>query len=179
MRGPAPARASQSPLAAATSFAVPRWLLDETVRVLQAAGRDGLEAFVVWGGTIEQEGRHVRFESGLVPEQEGHNTGEGLLVTVSGRSLFDVNRELYSRGQVLAAQIHSHPTGAFHSDTDDCFSLVTLTGALSIVVPAFGRGGSKDLSGWAWYRLTGQGQWSELSRDDKVSIVDGDGDGDG
>lgn len=163
--------APQSPLASASIFTIPRWLLRATVRVLQSAGNQGREAFVVWGGTVEQAGAEINFQSGLVPVQEGHDTGEGLLVTVSGQSLFEVNRQFYGRGQVLAAQIHSHPTDAYHSDTDDCFSLVTLTGALSIVVPSFGRRGTDDLTGWAWYRLTGEGQWSELTRNDQVRLI--------
>lgn len=171
MMSAVPAAASQSPLSAARSFAVPRWLLDATVGVLQTAGKNGLEAFVVWGGTVEKDGTEINFRSGLVPKQEGHTTPSGLLVTVSGESLFDVNRQLYARGEVLAAQVHSHPTDAYHSDTDDCFSLVTLTGALSIVVPSFGRGGSSDLTGWAWYRLAGKGEWTELTRDDEVRVV--------
>lgn len=164
------APAAGSPLAGARIFTIPRWLLEQTVEVLQARGEKGLEAFVVWGGTVEQGGAEIGFRSGLIPAQEGHKTDEGLLVTVSGESLFKVNRELYARGELLAAQIHSHPTDAYHSDTDDCHSLVTLTGALSIVVPSFGRGGADDLTGWAWYRLVGEGDWAELTRDDQVRL---------
>jgi len=164
-----------SPLADARIFTIPRWLLEQTVDVLRTRGQKGLEAFVVWGGTVEQGGAEIGFRSGMVPAQEGHDTGKGLLVTVSGVSLFEVNREFYKRGELLAAQIHSHPAEAYHSDTDDCHSLVTLTGALSIVVPSFGRDGADDLAGWAWYRLIGESDWSELTRDDQVRLVAGDG----
>ena len=174
MTAAGPAAGSASPLAAARVFAVPRWLLDQTVEVLRARGEEGLEAFVVWGGTVENGGTKISFRSGLVPAQQGHNTGHGLLVTVSGESLFEVNRQMYQRGELLAAQIHSHPTDAYHSDTDDCHSLVTLTGALSIVVPSFGRGGANDLTGWAWYRLVGEGDWAELTRDDQVRVIAAD-----
>ncbi len=172
MTGPSTAALSQSPLAAARLFSVPVWLLESTVEVLQAAGAHQREAFVVWGGTVEAGGTEVVFRSGYVPQQEAYAAGNGLLVTVSGESLFDVNRQLYAHGHVLAAQIHSHPTHAYHSDTDDCFSLVTLTGALSIVVPNFAAGGASDLTGWAWYRLTGPAQWAELTGHDRVQLLD-------
>lgn len=163
--------AAGSPLAGARIFTIPQWLLDQTVEILRARGKQGFEAFVVWGGTVERGGAEVSFRSGLIPAQEGHKTDTGLLVTVSGESLFEVNRELYGRGELLAAQIHSHPTDAYHSDTDDCHSLVTLTGALSIVIPFFGRDGAQDRTGWAWYRLVGEGEWAELTREDKVRLA--------
>jgi hypothetical protein len=166
MRSPEPA----SPLLAAQAFVIPRPVMEGTLKVLQRAGADGCEAFVVWGGVVE-EGTVV-FRTMVTPEQEAHRTDDGLLVTVKGEALFDVNKTLYQRGEILAAQVHSHPTGAFHSDTDDCYSLVTLAGALSIVVPHFGRDGLDGTGGWAWYRLVGKGKWSPLTAADSVAIVE-------
>lgn len=159
-----------SPLQAARSFVVPRPVMDSTLEVLQRAGEHGCEAFVVWGAIID-EGT-VMFTSMLMPEQTAHRTEDGLLVTVDGDALFEVNKTLYERGQVLAAQVHSHPTEAYHSDTDDCFSLVTLAGAISLVIPDFGSGGIDAAAGWAWYRLVGEGTWVLLTADDHVSIVE-------
>jgi hypothetical protein len=162
---------SASPLAAGRLFSIPQSLLAATIETVAAARRRGEEAFVVWGATVEQDGHEVAFRSALVPAQTAHKTPSGLLVTVDGQALFEVNRTLYATGQILAAQVHAHPTDAYHSDTDDCFSLVTLTGALSIVVPDFARAGLSDLSRWAWYRLTGASEWAELTRADKVQLV--------
>lgn len=161
-----------SPLATARIFTIPRSLLEATVTALAEAGRRGEEAFVVWGAIVTDDRAEVRFRSGLVPVQQAHKTPSGLLVTVGGTALFGVNRTLYERGEVLAAQVHAHPTDAYHSDTDDCFSLVTLIGGLSIVIPDFAAAGSAGLRGWAWYRLTGPGEWAELTRADRVRIID-------
>lgn len=161
----------RSPLAAATRFVIPAAVLTQTLEVLQRAGRDGNEAFVTWGGLVVEEGTTMKIVSAVVPAQRAHQTADGLLVTVDGQSLFEVNRALYERGEVLAAQVHSHPQDAYHSSTDDCFSLVTLTGALSVVVPRFGADGLNGCRGWAWYRLTGQGQWALLGPRDQVQIV--------
>lgn len=161
----------RSPLAATTRFVVPGDVLAQTLAVLQGAGRYGNEAFVNWGGLVRDDGATLQIVSAVVPDQRAHQTPDGLLVTVDGQSLFEVNRALYKRGEVLAAQVHSHPDGAYHSSTDDCFSLVTLTGALSVVVPRFGTDGLNGCRGWAWYRLTGLGQWALLGPEDKVEIV--------
>ncbi len=166
-----PAGSPRSPLAATTRFVIPAAVLTQTLEVLQRAGRDGNEAFVTWGGLVVEEGTTLKIVSAVVPAQRAHQTADGLLVTVDGQSLFEVNRVLYERGEVLAAQVHSHPQGAYHSSTDDCFSLVTLTGALSVVVPRFGADGLNSCRGWAWYRMTGQGQWALLGSRDQVQIV--------
>lgn len=159
---------SGSPLAGVRRFVIPGVLLDDTLKVLAAAGRERHEAFVVWGGTCD--GTTLEYRSHLVPEQTAHTTRDGLLVTVAGQSLFHVNRELHHRGEILAGQVHTHPTAAFHSDTDDHFPLVTLLGSLSVVIPDFARAGTGAMREWAWYRLVGVGRWADLSRDDKVEI---------
>ena len=161
--------ANASPLAAVTSFVLPSPLLEATLEVLRKAGCRGCEAFVVWGATIDDG--VVRFATMLVPDQVAYQTDDGLLITVDGEALFQINKTLYERSEILAAQVHSHPTAAFHSETDDCYSLVTLTGALSLVVPDFGRDGLDGSHRWAWYRLVGEGQWSPLTSADRVTLV--------
>lgn len=157
-----------SPLSGLRRFVIPSAVIETTLDVLARAGRKGHEAFVVWGGSVQDDA--LTFTSALVPEQTAHRTPDGLLVTVTGQALFAVNQGLWRRGELLAAQVHSHPTDAYHSDTDDCFPLATLLGALSVVVPDFARGGRDGICDWAWYRLHGVGLWAELDRDDKVEI---------
>lgn len=170
-RGVAVSTSTGSPLVSAECFNIPVQLLQKTLDVVRSAGRDGSEAFVVWGGRVSDDGNTVSFTSCLAPRQTAHKTPRGLLVTVDGEALFELNRELYKRGELLAAQVHSHPHDAYHSETDDCFSLVTLTGALSIVIPRFGTNGLDNFKGWAWYRMTGQSNWSPLGPDDKIQII--------
>lgn len=67
---------------------------------------------------------------------------------------------LYDNGQRLGAQVHSHPTRAYHSDTDDAYPIATQRGALSLV-PHFATDGIRG-RGVATYRLTASG-WSRQS----------------
>lgn len=167
---------SSSPLAAVTAFRIPRSLLTETIEVLVDAGTAGQEAFVVWGGTVSDDGTSLTFTSALTPEQDAFQTPDGLLVTVDGPSLFEVNRALYARGELLAGQVHSHPTTAFHSSTDDHYPLVTLAGALSVVIPDFARHAPADIKRWAWYRLIAAGAWAPLEADDRIELLAEPGD---
>lgn len=149
-------------LTSVREFSVPLELVDQSLEQIQTAGREGYEAFVLWGGTLDDTGETFHFVSGYFPEQTTSRGKDGLLVTVTGEALFRVNRAFYSEGLTLAAQVHSHPTDAYHSSTDDAYPLMTLVGGLSAVVPDFGQGGRSRLDEWAWYRLRGPGEWAAV-----------------
>lgn len=154
-----------------SEFVVPFDLVKKTLKPLQRAGKRGYEAFVLWGGRTQDDGRCFAFETAYVPRQTMSRTRAGLLVTVDGEALFEANRAFYDRGLTLAAQVHSHPTAAYHSDTDDAYPLMTLVGGLSGVVPNFGRGGSRGVTDWAWYRLVDVGDWAPLDETTKISFA--------
>jgi hypothetical protein len=132
----------------------------ETEAALAAAGSRGCEAFVLWSGTVSQHIFNVHTIH--VPKQVAYKSEEGVCVRVDGDELHRLNRWLYDSGETLAVQIHTHPTDAYHSDTDDAFPIVTLLGGLSIVVPDFAAQGM-ETRGVAAYRLGVEG-WRELSR---------------
>lgn len=157
-------------LTAIDTFVLSAPILAQTLAFLRKVGASKLEGFVLWGGLIESS-TTFRFTRALIPEQEAFQTEEGLLVVVRGDALFRVNKELNECGEVLGAQIHSHPTSAYHSDTDDHYPLVTLSGALSIVVPDFARNAPEDMARWAWYRLAQYGQWTPLNNNDTKVVI--------
>ena len=149
-------------------FIIPAHIIDETIDFLRDVGCSGLEGFVLWGG--KTEGTSFRYTTTIVPEQHALRTDRGLLVVVDGEELFKVNKSLYERNEILGGQVHSHPTSAYHSSTDDHYPLVTLIGALSVVVPDFARNAPKDISVWAWYRLKGYGRWAPLSHECRITV---------
>jgi hypothetical protein len=151
-------------------FSVPLGLVDQTLERVQEAGQKGYETFVLWGGTLDDTRHRFQFVSGYVPAQTTTRGEDGLLVVVDGDALFQVNRAFYEEGLTLAAQVHSHPTDAYHSETDDAYPLMTLIGGLSGVVPDFGAGGRARLDDWAWYRLTGPGTWAAVDADVRITF---------
>lgn len=151
-------------------FSVPMALVEQTLRPLQEAGRAGQEAFVLWGGRAAGPNR-FEFVRAYVPRQTASRTSKGLLVVVEGAELFRVNRAFYEHGLTLAGQIHSHPTEAYHSSTDDTYPLITLKGGLSGVVPNFGRAGKRGLAAWAWYRLVRAGEWAAQGSETRINYT--------
>lgn len=156
-------------LAGVREFIIPLELIDQTLELLQEAGRNGYEAFVLLGGRLVEYER-FEFLSTYFPKQRTRRSTKGLLVVVSGEALFRANRAFYEREQILACQIHSHPTAAYHSETDDTYPMMTLLGGLSGVVPDFGEGGRDRLNEWAWYRLISVGQWVQVGDETRIAF---------
>ena len=121
------------------AFRVSADLVAKTEEQLRKAGRDGYELFVLWSGIIED--RVFLTRAAHVPRQQSYKTRDGLIVRVEGEALHKLNVWLYDKGQLLGAQIHAHPSDAFHSPTDDTYPIVTALGGLSIVAADFCRNG--------------------------------------
>ena len=148
-------------------FTVPRIICDETDVQLREAGRDGAERFVLWSGIVEGNSFHVRTMH--VPRQRAYRLSEGLCVRVEGEELHRLNVWLFEHRERLAVQVHSHPTDAYHSDTDDAFPIVTTRGGLSLVVPDFGLTGVRGPR-TALYRL-GMSGWDELGSEEAQTLL--------
>ncbi len=150
------------------SVRVPRELALETHDRLRLIGRQDLEGFALWAGVLE-DGifivTHVR-----IPEQAGLRTDDGVLVAVGSDELHRLNVWLYEEGLTLIAQIHSHPTDAYHSETDDALPIVTTLGGLSLVVPFFARA-TFSLDDYAVYRLMPHEGWTELAADEVSELI--------
>lgn len=140
-------------------FVIPRDVTRLTDDLLRTAGQEGLEAFVLWSGLTN--GGRFSVTSVHHPRQTSYKLPEGLCVRVDGDALHRLNIELFERRELLGVQVHTHPTDAYHSDTDDTYPIVTQLGGLSIVVPEFARDGT-DGAEIAVFRLGVRG-WDHLS----------------
>ncbi len=147
---------------------VPRSVTDETNHHLAEVGARELEGFVLWAGTANGDTFHVR--RAIIPAQEGLRSDYGVCVRVDGDELHRINVELYDNKLSLIAQIHSHPTDAYHSTTDDAYPIATTVGCLSLVVPDFASR-PFDLRDCAVYRLLPSGEWEELSGAEVESLI--------
>jgi hypothetical protein len=120
-------------------FAVPAEVVSKTEWHLRRAGERGLELFVLWSGLLE--GNRLTIHTAHVPHQTSYQLEGGLMVRVDGEALHALNAWLYQHHEILAAQVHAHPTLAFHSNTDDTFPIVTAEGGVSIVAADFCQDG--------------------------------------
>jgi hypothetical protein len=149
------------------TFAVPQEVARLTQEHLRAKGQEMSEGVVLWLGTFEPP----RITRAVVPEQE---TSMGRF-RVPLRARQELSRELTGSGQVLVAQVHSHPSAAFHSEVDDAEAIPRRAGAYSLVLPDFGAR-AHLLEGAALYRLDQSGRWrdaplSTLSISDSLATL--------
>ena len=146
-----------------SQITVERSLLAEMLRGMQHVGKHGCELLVLWLGDIDSKGC-ATVRSAFVPKQNLIAGEDGVGYFVTGETLFHLNRGLSETGLRLIAQVHSHPTVAYHSDADDRYAIITSDGGLSLVVPNFGHVAA-DPAEWAIYRLC-DNEWRELSERD-------------
>jgi hypothetical protein len=150
------------------SVAVDFRVIESTIKALQIFGKRRLEGLVLWLGQVEPGRAHVI--RALVPDQQSVSDEEGIGYFVEGETLFKLNQVLSETGLRLIAQVHSHPSEAYHSATDDRYAIVTADGGFSLVVPNFGKAPA-DPSSWAVYRLVG-GDWKELASEEVRNLFE-------
>lgn len=153
-----PTRSSQGFLDLIT-VRVPRSCAKAAQAHLRAVGRDGSEGFALWIG--RRSGTVFTVTETLIPLQTAHHSPRGVSVSVHADELFRLNRLLYTTQQELLAQLHSHPTDAFHSETDDSYPIATTAGAFSLVIPDFAVR-PFALEECAVYRLVPEQGWLEF-----------------
>jgi hypothetical protein len=139
-------------------FVVPIETVVETEEHLRLSGERGLELFVLWSGRFR--GSAFNVQTAHVPRQTSYQLESGLLVRVDGEALHELNAWLYEHEEMLAIQVHAHPTDAFHSETDDTYPIVTEQGSMSIVAAYFCQDGLLS-DGAAAFRL-GERGWRKL-----------------
>jgi JAB domain-containing protein similar to deubiquitination enzymes len=148
---------------------VPSAVTTKTQQFLRTVGRRGNEGLVLWCGSAD--GDVFQVTNILIPRQRGVRTSDGVCAIVDADELYRINVELYESGLRIIAQIHSHPTHAFHSDTDDEYAIANTVGALSLVVPDFA---ARDfaLHDCAIYRLGASAAWEELPLRDAEALIE-------
>jgi hypothetical protein len=115
---------------------------------------------VLWVGV--HEGQTFRVTDILIPRQRGIRTPDGVCVVIDSQEMLRINMELFHSGLRLIAQVHSHPSRAYHSEMDDENAIANTIGCLSLVVPDFATR-DLDIADYAVYRLQNNGAWDHVS----------------
>lgn len=123
-------------------------ILEETLKKFKEYGKEGLEAFAIWVGI--EANNTFKVKEVWVPTQ--FNTI--LSYYIPDIDVHRINVDLNKRKYSAIAQLHTHLGDAFHSCIDDNYSILTLPGSFSIVVPDFGNIPIKSgLNNMVIYRL--------------------------
>lgn len=141
----------------------PARLVEQTLESLRAAGQHGTEGVVLWLARRPLVDGAVIVKA-FVPEY----TARADVFRIPPSAMTALMTHLRTQRLALAAQVHSHPALAFHSQSDDAWAIVRHEGALSIVVPYFAHGVTADsfLAKTATFRLSSEDRWLPVSPDD-------------
>ena len=140
-------------------FTITRASIAETVEHLRASARR--ERVVLWLGRRQAGG--VRVHEVYLPIQE--TEADYFRIPPDGMAaLFEHMRAVRL---MVAAQVHTHPTDAFHSPADDRWAIVRYEGALSLVVPHFCQRttAATFVSDAKVYQLDGNDTFNEVGSD--------------
>ena len=145
---------------------VERSLVRASALMLRELSDDRMEAVLLWAGV-----RHGAFASVrriVVPEF----TSTSVHFEVSLEERIALSSALAAEGEMVLAQLHTHPGPAFHSRADDRFALPRHTDAVSIVVPDFAADWNGDLEDVSVNMHRGAGNWRELASWEVSSVIE-------
>lgn len=146
------------------TFALSTALLDNTLSALRAEGQFCVESLVFWGGAVA--GGVAVVTHVFVPKGPGVYKHQ-LQVRINEQVIAALCGELDPPRLVLLGQVHTHREAAFHSPSDDRFSLDT-PGYVSIVIPEFARHNVSAKDEWAFYECEGGGRFRKIEAKERA-----------
>lgn len=143
---------------------VPVAVRKKTDSYLLVSRRNGVEVVLLWSATPNTNPLQVK--TVWFPRQV---SGKAFF-QVPEEQLFEINKEISKVDQVLVAQVHTHPTLAFHSSTDDEFAIASHEGAYSIVVPEYGSVSVSDYAQCAYFVKRAR-NWRQLTISESQQLI--------
>lgn len=142
---------------------ISRPMFSETVDTLRKCGESRRECIVYWLGSRSHGGEVVAVVHPDHISSSAHYDVDSPWVTQLWLRLHEMDAE-------VVGQVHTHPTGAFHSRRDDDFAILHTPGFLSLVLPRFAQN-PDPLSGAYLARIDDRGTWEESVVDDQMEIA--------
>lgn len=118
-----------------TRVSVPSQCIDACSLHFREMGRDGFEGIALLVGDRSCDSWEVT--ETVIPAQRAIRSDAGASIWVDEDELHRLNIWLSNHRVQVIAQIHSHPTRAYHSTTDVDYVIAVTEMSFSIVVPDF------------------------------------------
>ena len=126
------------------NWKIPNYILNDTA---QALASKNLEVFILWMAPKKPIKNEYEISRLIIPKQDSHITKCGAYVHIDGRELSRIGFMNFYNKERTIIQLHTHPSSNVEmSLLDKKWEIVKHIGALSIIVPNFGKNGLNDLS---------------------------------
>jgi hypothetical protein len=119
-----------------------------------------------WSGIVVK-GKDALIRSCIFPKTYKKSGFRSVHAGLNLKVVYEIGNEVYSKGEFLFAQLHTHAFEAFHSSVDDNYPISHKLGFISIVIPYFAKSRFYDetsLTGCSVNEYLGGGHWRELDR---------------
>ena len=127
------------------SWRIPKKIIDNTSRALTSRQ---LEVFVLWTAPIETKNNVCEIKRLIVPRQDADVGSLGAYVHIASKELSRIVFDNYRHGERSVVQIHTHPShNVDMSVLDRKWEVISHVGALSIIVPNYGKASLNDFLG--------------------------------
>jgi hypothetical protein len=144
-------------------YRIPRRMIEQTFATFRSCGENQRECQLYWLSP---------WDNPLVLTEVVHpkhwSSRYGLRIESDWINQFW--NDLAERGLGVRIQVHTHPSDAFHSATDDAYPLLFDAGFLSLVIPDFAMGpvGFRDAY---LTEIQSDGAWQQVAISERI-IVD-------
>ncbi len=138
-------------------------IIASTFAHLRSCGQDRDECVVYWTGPRDIPGAVY----GMV--QPAHQAGPDWY-EIDSAWITGFFLDLRHTGRTARAQVHTHPASAWHSCTDDLYSLAPSPGFYSLVLPRFAVG-SRELGDAYLAEHQADGTWLERHPDTEIREI--------
>ncbi|ABE37274.1 hypothetical protein RPD_0034 [Rhodopseudomonas palustris BisB5] len=139
-----------------SSIICTRSVLERTISIIRRDGNRGEERVALWLATAAQ-----RSPAAIVEVYEPEQVVEVDSFYIPPASMRALMNHLRSTRRRIAAQIHTHPGRAYHSDADAKWAIIRHSGALSLVLPHFANATTVEnfLEEVMTYEYSPAGEW--------------------
>jgi hypothetical protein len=144
-------------------YRLPGRILDQTFAHFRCCGAGRRECQVLW---VSPWDFPEIITTAIHPEHEAHVGGFVLDHQWLNGFWFALARENLG----IRVQVHTHPSEAFHSPTDDAYPIIHTIGFLSLVIPNFALGpkGFKDAF---LTEIQPDGRWREVAIAERLVVT--------
>jgi proteasome lid subunit RPN8/RPN11 len=148
-----------------SNWIIPRHVVEDTARAFL---RGAHEVFVIWPAALRDDagsaGSIASITRCIVPAQKPGIAANGVWVHVEGPELQRIQLDNHRRGERSIVQLHTHPgDDVTMSALDREWEVVRHVGALSIIVPNYGKRGMGSFVGVNVYERE-ESDWRRWSR---------------
>jgi hypothetical protein len=141
-----------------SKICIPLYVQEQTIAHIRECGSNNEEGFVAWSGVWHNSKLIVK--SAIVPID--NYTKHYASMRFSDEIIESVADSILAKGEILIAQVHSHPFEAFHSITDNRYPLIHRRGFYSLVIPYFGKWGFDNFNVFKIFEYLEDNNWIEL-----------------